>query len=705
VTPVAWRQLGPRLALLWPVIAALAAAWALTRMMHPPLWLGPAALILGIAGFLIVRGLGADWQSPAAVWARRAGKGLAAALIASGLGLVAVALRVAVVEAPRLGPEPRFHAVEGWLIAADQGERGTRALLRVATLSGVADVPVRVRFRLAADAAALPEPGRAVRCPVMLAGPGAPISSRDFDFPRWAWFQRLGGVGWAIGPCTPALLEAPRGAAAFDVAVAAWRRKVTKAIVGPEPDRGRALAAAFVTGDMGYVDAATQTLLRDAGLAHLLAISGVNLAMVTGFAWLVLRWGASVIPPLVARIPAQRIAAGGALIAATAYLVLSGAPVSAFRAWIMASVWLTGQLIGRGGDPMRALAVAIWVIILIEPDAALSPGFQMSFAATAAIIAVFELLHGEETRDVLDRELFWIFGVFRKAGTALRDACAASLAAGLVTAPIAAFHFARYVTHGLAANLAAGPLVSWGAAPAGIVAAAAAPLGLADPFADAMVWFIDRGLDIAGSAAGRDNAVITLAPMPAGAFVAFMAAIVVAVGARDWVRLVALPIVAVAGALWATAPKALLLWPPGGGMLLAHVETGRAPLWAVAGAPVREGGRVFRALESLTAAGDTPADLAAATGCAPGAVCRLTLTDGTMVQLPALPPFATHPMATDQGTVRCVPLATDGDPLDAAGGLWLAGPDGPTIQRPVNKLTSDQPWAADPPAVRCPIGP
>jgi competence protein ComEC len=95
-------------------------------------------------------------------------------------------------------------------------------------------------------------------------------------------------------------------------------------------------------------------------------------------------------PGLALRHPIKKWAACAALAAATFYLVLSGAEVATQRSYIMAAVVLIGVMVDRPTLTMRTIAVAAFAVLLLAPEAVVHPSFQMSFAATLALIAAYE---------------------------------------------------------------------------------------------------------------------------------------------------------------------------------------------------------------------------------------------------------------------------------------------------------------------------
>src|SRR5690606_25389684 len=158
------------------------------------------------------------------------------------------------------------------------------------------------------------------------------------------------------------------------------------------PGRQGAIAAALIVGDRAAIDEADNEALRISSLAHLLAISGLHMAILTGLVFGVVRLGLAAVPWTAYRLPAKKVAAAAALLAGAVYLLLSGGTVATQRAFVMAAVALTAVLLDRPAISLRALALAAVLILAISPHSLLDAGFQMSFAATAALVAGYEAL-------------------------------------------------------------------------------------------------------------------------------------------------------------------------------------------------------------------------------------------------------------------------------------------------------------------------
>ena len=210
--------------------------------------------------------------------------------------------------------------------------------------------------------------------------------------------------------------------------------------------------------------------MRDSGLAHLLSVSGLHIAIVMGVSFAVLRFALAAVPPLALRLPGKPVAALGALGVGAFYMLLTGAEVPMQRSFAMAALATLALLTGRRAISMRGLALAAAVVLLLQPAAVLGPSFQMSFAAVMALIA-----GGEWLRPRLPApERRWR----RRAAVALFGTVATSILAGAATTPFGLHHFGRLQLYGVVANAVAVPLTSALVMPAGMAAVALMPLGL-----------------------------------------------------------------------------------------------------------------------------------------------------------------------------------------------------------------------------------
>lgn len=452
----------------------------------------PVCMGIGIGGYFSLRSepdLALVWLVPLAsgvliwnVWRRRAGFAvLGVALVALGFSLAV--FRAHSVAAPVL--DWRYYGpVEGRIVAMDRsGSHAVRLTLDQVRLRDVlpAETPARVRVSLHGGGGTGLLPGQRIMTTAHLSPPQGAVEPGGFDFRRHAWFLRLGAVGYARVPVLHA--QDPQKAA---IGVTRLRLTLSAAIQAALPPDIGGFAAAITTGDRSGVSPEVLQYLRDSNLAHLLAISGLHMGLLVGLVYGGLRAGLALIAPLALRWPIRKIAAIAAFVVSCGYLALSGGNVATERAFVMTSVMLLAVVLDRRALSLRAVATAAMIVLSLRPESLLSPGFQMSFAATTALVAVFEMLRPLSAR--------WRGPV---ASTVL-----SSFIAGLATAPIGAAHFNALSHYGLLANVVSVPVMGALIMPCAIVAAVLAPLGLAQIGLEGMRiglgWVLWVGQQVAG---------------------------------------------------------------------------------------------------------------------------------------------------------------------------------------------------------------
>ena len=527
---------------------------------EPPAW--PL-----IAGAVLAAGLwfGARRMALARVWT------LGLMLLACfALGIAVARLRTDAVAAPIAPAMAEPTVVEGWVIDVDSpGAAGPRVVIAPVRIHGLAPEETPTRLRATVRGAA-PEPGQAVRLFALINPPPAPASPGAYDFGRNAYFQSMGGVAFSLGETRPAYLSPPPWNVRAAMAVNGLRYDLAKRIVGRLGDRTGGVAAAMTTGHEAWLDPAQVDVMRDSGLAHILSISGLHMAVVGGFAFFLVRLLVAAWPWLALRVSGKKVAAWAGLGAVATYLVISGSPAPAERAAITASIAFLAILLDRQAITMHALAVAAFVVLLLQPEAIVTPGFQMSFAATAALVALVEAWPARP------REISapWPILIVQRAGTWLGIAVMASLVAGAATGPFAMQHFNRTAMYGLGANLATAPLSDFIIMPALALGALLEPVGLGAPF----LWLAGQGigvmLAIGEWTAGLPGAVRTVASAPDFVLpIAFLGVLFCCLW-RGPLRWLGLPLAA-AVMLWPRDPTPDL-WIGDGGTNAAFVEDGQA---------------------------------------------------------------------------------------------------------------------------------
>jgi competence protein ComEC len=455
-------------ALRWPLLVPLAiAAGCAGYMVAPtePSWAVLAGALAGPAIFALLT--------------RRLLAGVPAFILLlaafGGAGALAGKIRTTAVAAPVIQAETRPVRIEGVIAEIDASERSRRLRIHARAIEDLtpAQTPEYVRFSFKGDMAYYP--GRAVSCRAILSPPPMPTVPGDYAFHRDAWFQQLGGVGFAIGQCQPIANPPPANAwEQFQLWIGAIRRAIATHVYEAAGEKGGGISAAMISGDRSFITPDDAEALRLSGLAHLLSISGVHMVLAGGIFFFLIRMLWPLCEPLALRVPAPRIAALGAIIACTLYFAISGAEVATQRSYVMAIIAFGAKLFDRPALSLRSLAIAMSIVTLLQPEAVVTPGYQMSFAASASLIALYEMWPRLDRPEAP--------GVFARAGGWLIGATATSLVASFATMPFALHHFDRAALFSILANLAATPVISFWTTPAAAAAALAAPFELEEIF-------------------------------------------------------------------------------------------------------------------------------------------------------------------------------------------------------------------------------
>ncbi|VDC50223.1 ComE operon protein 3 [Brevundimonas mediterranea] len=467
---------------------------------EPALWPLLLGAIVSGAGWMAARRRG---------WARRLTWPLMMLACLSG-GLAAAKIRTEMVAAPIAPALGEATVIEAWVVDVDSpGQRGARIVVAPVWIRGLApdQTPVRLRATVRGDP---PRPGEAVRLFAILNPPPAPASPGAYDFGRNAFFQGMGGIAFALGETRRLDLPSAPWRLRLEMAVNSARYALAERIVARLGERTGGIAAAMTTSHETWISQEDMDVMRDSGLAHILSVSGLHMAIVGGFVFFAARLGVAAWPWLALRVPGKKVAALAGLTAVGAYLVVSGAPPPAERAAITASIAFLAILLDRQAVTMHGLAVAAFVVLAIQPEAIVTPGFQMSFAATAALVALVEVWP-QRMREI---SAPWPIVAAQRFGGWLTAAVAASVVAGLATGPFAMQHFNRTAMYGLLANLGTAPVADFVLMPALALGAALEPLGLGGPFLSVAGWGVDLMLAIGGWTARLPGAVRTVASAP-----------------------------------------------------------------------------------------------------------------------------------------------------------------------------------------------
>jgi competence protein ComEC len=469
-------EAGPGRLLPWLTVAfGLGIAIYFAAEREPALWAAAAATVICIA---------------IAIAARRHAVVLPLALAATAVstGFTVATLKAVKIAHPVLARTASNVAITGFVEVREERERTDRIVVRAHSLEGERLEQKPHRIRVSVRKGTAPPVGAYVTFRARLNPPLEPLRPGGYDFARDLYFQGIGATGFVLGAIRIAEPPAPPGLRLrYAATVQGIRDAIDSRIRAAIPGDKGAIASALITGKRDAISAQVNDAMYVSSLAHILSISGYHMALVAGVVFFVLRALLALSPSLASGFPIKKWSAAGALVAAAAYLVLSGAEVATQRAFIMTAIVLTAVMADRAALTLRTLAVAAFVVLLIAPQAIVHPSFQMSFAATLALVAAYERgMPWAATADtsLAARAALW-------GGRELLALVLASLVAGLATTPYAAFHFHRIAPYGVLANLLAMPFVSIWVMPAGLLALLALPFGF-----DGMVWrLMGEGID------------------------------------------------------------------------------------------------------------------------------------------------------------------------------------------------------------------
>jgi competence protein ComEC len=469
----AWaREAEERRFFLWIPIAAIGGvALNLAAPREPALGPCAAALALTLVFAFAAR------RHPLA-------RGLGVALAALCAGFLSMGLstqRAHTVMLDRI----RIVTLRGRVEQVDFRDAGARFVVAVEDADDLADAPRRVRLtaRKTPDLAA----GDRVEAKARLLPPPPAVLPGGYSFARDAYFEGIGAVGSSLG--APRRLEdaaQPSAAARLFAALDRARNRLALRVVAIVGGDEGAVAAAMVTGKRDFLSQDARDLIREAGIFHIITISGVQMTLVAGIFFVGARRLMALSPTLALRLPIKKIAALIAMAGSLGYDLMTGSRVGTERALVMTLIVLGAAVLDRRALTMRNLALAILAVVALEPQAVMGVSFQLSFAAVAALVAVMEA-----RLDASEDGVAPPTGFARLTG-GLRALSFATLCATSATASFMAYHFHDLSPYVLIGNPLTLATIEFFAVPGALLGTALYPLGL-----DAPVWlFVGLGVKL-----------------------------------------------------------------------------------------------------------------------------------------------------------------------------------------------------------------
>lgn len=382
--------------------------------------------------------------------------------------------------------------VKGTIRHIERTSDGFRLTLNHLTMSNLApeETPEQIRISMRPKKnetmMELPPIGTPVEVMAGLLPPMGPALPGGFDFGRYFYFNGIGAVGFGLPPLH--VLEKPPAENIWQQwrdDFWTWRSKLTDRLLREGSPQTGPIIAGFITGDIRALPESNFNILRASNLYHIVAISGEHMMLISGVVFLLLRWVTLWFPARLRYRPQMKtIAAVMTLIIVTLYVFVTGLPPSAIRAYLMIALVLLAVILRRQANPMRSLFFAATLMLIASPANLFDPGFQLSFSATIALIALIEY----RTRNFMRLEYTRAQRILNHLGTMLL----ASFVAELATTPFVLSQFNTIAIFGIVANTLATPLVSFFLMPLVALFFLLLPFGLSS----VAVWLMDKGIQL-----------------------------------------------------------------------------------------------------------------------------------------------------------------------------------------------------------------
>lgn len=477
-----------RLALWLPVFMGAGVLTYYALHTEPPGWAGAALAVPAMAAAVLL---------PGARW-------LIAPFAAAALGFTAA--QFATARAPPIEAGLPTHAciVTGRIQAVEALPVGRRILIQPVAVDGVAlrrSVRVRLQNKDDQDLAA----GDTVSVRALVRPPAPPSYPGAWDLQRDAFYSGLGASGYALGKTVRTDRRVPSGPMRF----IQWLRESIAGRVGAViPGAAGAVSVTLLTGASMAIPEADHAAFRDSGLAHLLAVAGLHIGIVMGFALGISRVGFALNEHASLFWPTKKLSAVCALAAGGFYMVLTGMHVPIIRSFVMACLFTVAVLADRRPLSVRGLALAAAVLMLAAPQEVPDVSFQMSFSAVLALISGYEALRPWLRR--IHGKSWW-----RRFASHLVALALTSALAGTASAAYGAYHFGRVQAYFVLANMIAVPLTALWVMPAGLIALLLMPLHLERLALVAMGWGAQLVIWVARLTAAMPDATYLVPHIPA----------------------------------------------------------------------------------------------------------------------------------------------------------------------------------------------
>ncbi len=339
-----------------------------------------------------------------------------------------------------------------------------------------------------------------------------PIYPGGYDFSKISYFQKIGAIGYAISPVK---IFQKKKANAIDRFQEYFYKKVNANV----PDKDTAgIIISQITADRVEISKETKKNMQNAGLGHLVAISGMNMSVAMVWIFFLARTLLSFSQRLTLQHDIKKISCFIAIGFGFAYLLVTGMPVSAVRAFLMVLLFFIGIFFDRFSISLHPVAFAAMVILILRPENVVSPGFQLSFAAVIGLIGMYEVYERYFKRDLnIDR------GFVKKWLLTFAGVITSTLFTSITTAPFGIMHFGTFQNYGVFSNMIGVPIASIIVLPFAFLSIVAMPLGIEKPFLWVAAWGAGVIKNLSAFISAKADSVTYTADIP-GSFIYYVVA-------------------------------------------------------------------------------------------------------------------------------------------------------------------------------------
>ena len=359
-----------------------------------------------------------------------------------------------------------------------------------------------------------------------------PIYPDGYDFGKIAYFQKIGAVGYAISPIK---LFEKKEANAIDRFQDYFYENVKANVADPDL---AGIIVSQITADRVELSDEAKKNMQNAGLGHLIAISGLNMSVAMVWLFFLSRSLFSLWPRVALNYDTKKISVFICIVLGFIYLLVTGMPISAVRAFLMVLLFFIAVLFDRFSISLHPVAFAAQVILIVAPEQVLMPGFQLSFAAVIGLIGMCEMYDRyikknlSKDRGFIKKWLFVFFGVITT-----------TIFTSLTTAPFGILHFGTFQNYGVFSNMIGVPVVSTLVLPFAFISIIAMPLGIEKPFLQVAEFGARIIRDTSAFISNKEGSVTYMADLPNG-FIAFVViGFLILFIFRTRIRFVGIPII------------------------------------------------------------------------------------------------------------------------------------------------------------------